>query len=188
MKSENSYLSNSARNYLEEFYEILNEMIEEMTEVKLTDSISHNFIMQMIPHHMAAIEMSVNILQYTTKDTLRNISLSIINEQTLSIKNMRDILDNCSKLTNKATQLSIYQSQFRQITQVMFHEMRNASATNNIDADFLNEMIPHHEGAIRMSENALYFSICPELVPILQAIITSQRAGVRQMKELLNSI
>ena len=63
MKSENSYLTNSARNYLKEFYDILDEMIEEMTEVKLTDSISHNFIMQMIPHHMAAIEMSVNILQ-----------------------------------------------------------------------------------------------------------------------------
>ncbi len=86
MKSENSYLTNSARNYLKEFYDILDEMIEEMTEVKLTDSISHNFIMQMIPHHMAAIEMSVNILQYTTDMPLRNIALSIINEQTQSIK------------------------------------------------------------------------------------------------------
>lgn len=41
-----------------------------MTGVCLTDSISGNFIMQMIPHHTAAIEMSANILKYTTDPQL----------------------------------------------------------------------------------------------------------------------
>ena len=67
----------------------------------------------------------------------------------------------------------------------MFSRMNNACRGNDINWNFMREMIPHHEGAIQMSKNALYFPICPELVPILEAIITSQEKGVRQMKCLL---
>lgn len=49
-------------------------------------------------------------------------------------------------------------------------------------------MIPHHMGAIRMSENALRFPICPELIPILTAIISSQKRGVQEMEKLLQCI
>ncbi len=44
--------------YVEEFYAILDTMIDEMTAVCPNNSISYNFIMRMIPHHMAAINMS----------------------------------------------------------------------------------------------------------------------------------
>lgn len=54
--------SDVTKQYLCCFYEILDNMIEEMTNAKLTNSISHNFIVQMIPHHQAAIKMSQNIL------------------------------------------------------------------------------------------------------------------------------
>ena len=70
----------------------------------------------------------------------------------------------------------------------MFSKMENACASNNINADFMREMIPHHQGAIQMSQNVLRFDICPELVPILQAIITSQREGVNKMERLLRCI
>ena len=80
----NQRLSNVAKAYLCRFYEILEQMIEDMTGAELTDSLSHNFIVQMIPHHMAAIEMSENLLQYTTCVPLQNIALNIIVEQTKS--------------------------------------------------------------------------------------------------------
>ena len=48
-------LSNVAKAYLCRFYEILEQMTENMTEAELTDSLSHNFIVQMIPHHMACL-------------------------------------------------------------------------------------------------------------------------------------
>lgn len=46
-------------------------------------------------------------------------------------------------------------------------------------------MIPHHQGAIYMSENALRYCICPQLQPILENIIVSQRQEVREMNRLL---
>lgn len=72
-------------------------MIEEMTSAKLTNSISHNFIVQMIPHHQAAIKMSQNILKYTTLLPLQNIAKNIISEQTKSIEAMKEILGVCEE-------------------------------------------------------------------------------------------
>ena len=74
--------SNVTMKYLEEFNRILEKMICNMKNAKLTNSISNNFIVQMIPHHRAAIEMSCNILQYTTDLTLQEIASNIVAEQT----------------------------------------------------------------------------------------------------------
>ena len=173
------------KTYLSRFYEILGEMIRDMCGAELTDSISQNFIVQMIPHHRAAIEMSRSVLKYTSLAPLRRIASRIITEQTKSIQDMEEALCACSTLENAQSCREGYLQRVQEITRTMFTCMGTACATNQIDANFMREMIPHHKGAIRMSENALRFPICPELRPILQAIITSQRAGVREMECLL---
>ncbi|MCD7836356.1 MAG: DUF305 domain-containing protein [Lachnospiraceae bacterium] len=181
-------LSNVTEKYLSRFYEILEEMIHGMTCAELTDSISHNFIVQMIPHHMAAIEMSRNLLKYTTFIPLQEIASNIITEQTKSIDDMKRVLDCCGGLQNSRKELQTYYKYYDRITTEMFCEMKNAVSTNNINENFMREMIPHHQGAVRMSENALCFTICPQLRPILDAIIKSQKKGIRQMECLLCNI
>lgn len=52
----------------------------------------------------------------------------------------------------------------------------------------MREMIPHHRGAVRMSENALRFCLCPELVPLLNEIIVSQKKGIKEMECLLKKL
>ncbi len=179
-------LHEETKRYLFRYEEILDEMIRGMTEAELTCSISHNFIVQMIPHHRAAIEMSENLLRDSTFEPLRRIAQNIVSEQTKSIEAMQRALPTCAQVPNTRQELCQYAACFRQITQTMFSGMRNASADNDINADFMREMIPHHQGAIRMSKNALRYPICPELDPILRAIIVSQEKGVRQMQRLLD--
>lgn len=171
--------------YLSCFNIILDKMIMEMCSAEVTDSISYNFIVQMIPHHKAAIEMSCNILQYTTLVPLQNIALNIIEEQTESIENMKSVMNCCGMLCNTEMDNNLYMCLFNDITHTMFHGMRNAYTTNNINANFMREMIPHHRGAIQMSENALQFPICQDLQPIIRSIITSQQSGIRKMECLL---
>lgn len=180
--------SQSTKNYLTRFYEILDEMITGMDSAELTDSISHNFIVQMIPHHRAAIQMSKNVLQYPICSPLQRIAENIITAQTASIDNMREVLERCSLCTSTSQDLCLYEHQFGIITQTMFEEMNTACSTNNISANFMREMIPHHMGAVRMSKNALRYDICPELCRILQAIISSQEKGIREMNSLLQGI
>lgn len=178
-------LSNVTRDYVNTFHCILDAMIQGMTDAELTDSISYNFIAQMIPHHRAAIEMSRNILKYTTCVPLQDIATQIISDQTKSIENMRRIICTCGQMDNCEKDVCRYQERVQQIMDTMFHGMEHACTTNQINATFIREMIPHHRGAIEMSENALCYHICPELIPILKAIITSQKRGIRQMQRLL---
>jgi len=183
--NSNRPLSIVTKKYLRAYYKILDTMIKDMTSVILTKSISDNFIMQMIPHHRAAIEMSKNILRYTTNIELQSIATNIISEQTKSIANMQAIQNKCSKITNTDYENTYYMNGFKVISDMMFNEMCSAQITNDVNANFVREMIPHHEGAVRMSYNALMFNICPELKPILYAIISSQCKGIQQMQQLL---
>ena len=186
--NESQKLSQNAADYLSVYRDILEHMIGGMTEAHLTNSISHNFIVQMIPHHRAAIEMCENLLRYTDNKRLTEIARNIISEQTESISNMENILGRCSRLENSRRDVCLYQKCFWDAAQKMFSQMESACASNNIDVTFMLEMIPHHKGAIKMSENALHFDICPGLRPILDSIIISQRRGVCEMEALLHNI
>ena len=190
--------------YLTCFDQILQDMIRGMTNSRPHGSISGLFIRQMIPHHEAAKRMSENLLQYTAPSSkgheccrntyekdiiipLNKIAKNIIEEQTKSIENMKNAFFCCSEHENNNQQMRRYLFSFRSITQTMFTEMKNAPRTERIPCDFLREMIPHHEGAVKMSENALCFPLCPQLIPILDAIIISQKEGIRQMQKLLKA-
>ena len=114
------------KNYLTRFYEILEEMIKNMNGAQLTDSLSHNFIVQMIPHHMAAVEMSRNVLKYNPCRPLRSMAEDIVAMQEQGIREMTDALEPCCKLINSSQDLCLYQHRFEQITRNMFTEMNNA--------------------------------------------------------------
>ena len=81
-----------------------------------------------------------------------------------------------------------YQKQFCEILNEMICEMTCAQCNNSISHNMIVQMIPHHQGAIRMSQNALRFSICPELIPILKSIIVSQRVEIQKMEYVLQHL
>lgn len=173
------------QHYLACYYNILENMICGMTRAALTDSISNNFITQMIPHHKAAIDMSKNLLLYSNDIALQEIALNIIKEQTKSIRNMENILCACSGLCNSCEDTAAFQQQMDGIMQTMFYAMKHAVPGQNVNVTFMREMIPHHEGAVAMAKTALKYHICSELKPILDAIIISQEKGIAEMKKLL---
>jgi len=179
-------LSEDSKTYLCCFYQILDEMIQGMTTAGLTQSISHNFIVQMIPHHRAAIQMSNNVLRFTENGAVQRVAQRIIEEQTQGIAQMEDALCACTQLTNPQMDLRLYQRRMDLIYREMYASMGSAPETNALAAVFMREMIPHHQGAIRMAENALKYDVCTELVPILRSIVSQQRQGVSQMRTLLS--
>lgn len=187
MQQPGCFSDNTVR-YLNRFEEILDNMIAGMQAAMPTDSISDTFIAEMIPHHMAAIEMSRSLLRYTTCIPLQQIAQGIVTAQTKSIEDMCRAQPVCRRAKNTRTERDAYLQAYHAITQTMFTDMRGAQPDNNINISFMREMIPHHRGAVEMSKNALRYPICPELKPILQAIITSQERGIRQMEELLRTV
>ncbi len=101
---------------------------------------------------------------------------------------MRDIQDLCKDFKNSEQDLWLYQHSMNEIMQNMFSKMNNARTTCQLNCDFMWEMIPHHMGAVEMSETTWQYFICPELKPILHTIIISQQRGIIQMQRLLSYI
>lgn len=179
--------SDQVTGYLEAYYDILNEMKREMTSAKQTASISRDFITQMIPHHRAAVEMCENVLRYTTSELVSTLARTIIRQQTQGIAEMEDILCSCGKVCNNCQDVCCYRQRNTQALNTMFSAMAHVSGVG-VEQNFLREMIPHHEGAVQMSQNALNFCICQQLRPILRNIIAVQEREIGEMNQLLVGI
>lgn len=64
----------------------------------------------------------------------------------------------------------------------MMGSMSNLSGYE-FDQAFINAMIVHHEGAIRMAEQAKHKAEHPELKTLAENIITAQTSEIEQMKQ-----
>ena len=58
-----------------------------------------------------------------------------------------------------------------------------ASADAPYDAQFIDSMIVHHEGAIAMAKQALTEAERPEITAMAQAIVTAQEGEIAQLKQ-----
>ncbi len=180
-------LSEDSKTYLCCFYQILDEMIQSMTTAGLTQSISHNFIVQMIPHRRAAIQMSQNILRFHPSQPVQRFAQRVIDQQTREIAQMEAALPAGSQLANPTADLRLCQRRMDLIYREMYAKMGSAPENNARAAVFLQQMIPHHQGAVRMAENALKYDVCTELVPLLRTIAVRQRQDIAQMRSLLRA-
>ena len=172
------------KNYLARFDEILNEMAKKMLNPRLTNNITLDFIVCMVPHHQAAIYMSQNLLKYTNFEPLQNIANEIIVMQQKGIKQMEEIARTTKGYDNSKYDVNIYLQRYFEITNNMLARMQNSRRMMDINLDFVSEMIPHHEGAIQMCKNLLMYRIDPRLVQVANTIIKEQSKGVVELKEV----
>jgi uncharacterized protein (DUF305 family) len=62
------------------------------------------------------------------------------------------------------------------------HSMSLGPADESFDLRFIDAMVPHHEGAVIMAEEALEKSERPEILQLAAAIVASQQAEIDQMR------
>ena len=173
-----------AKKYLFRYDEILDQMANEMLSQNITNNITIDFIECMIPHHQAAIYMCENLLKYIRYQALQEIAKDIIKNQTKGIEQMRKIRNTTSGFANSQRDVQCYIEKYLEITKSMILRMKNSPRCMNINLNFVNEMIPHHEGAIQMCKNLLQYCIDPRLKEVAMSIIKEQSKGVKQLKEI----
>ena len=173
-----------SKKYLFRYDEILCEMENKMLSLNVTNNITKIFIECMIPHHQAAIAMSENLLQYTHYNQLQEIAKNIIKTQTIGIEQMKEINETASKFLNYQRNVDLYMTKYFSITEKMINQMKNSTRSININLNFVDEMILHHEGAICMCENLLQYCVDPRLKMVADSIINEQIKGVMQLKEI----
>lgn len=175
--------------YIENYKSIMQVMQDEMTNAPKTGDPSLDFLYEMIPHHEAAVSMSENLLDYGSNTKVKELAAAIIKEQLSGIKQMKALLDelkNNPQVDKKkeAEYLKGYEKAFNE----MMEEMDEEKPTGNINLDFLEEMIPHHEGGIDMASNILKYTNSKELQKIANQIIANQSKQVKQMEKLKDAL
>ena len=170
--------------YLKRFDEILRQMANKMLSQRVTYNITLDFIHCMVPHHGAAIYMGENLLRFTDYEPLIKIAKGIITMQTKGIEQMEEIARTTPCMYNCKSDVNNYITEYFRITRKMIQKMQNSPRGKNINLNFVEEMIPHHEGAIAMCNNLLKYYIDPRLRDVADQIIKEQSRGVKELEQI----
>jgi uncharacterized protein (DUF305 family) len=146
------------------------------------------FIDGMMPHHEGAIAMAKEALQKSNRPEIKQLAQNIINAQQQEIAQMKTWRSDW--YPNAGSTPMMYDAQVGHMmpmsTAMRSSMMMNqdlGAADQQFDLRFLNAMIPHHQGAVTMANQALEKSSRTEIKQLAQNIITSQQKEIDQMNQ-----
>ena len=153
-------------------------------------AIDRHFIEQMIPHHEDAVVMAEMALEKSQKTEIKALARNIITSQTGEINEMRswykkwyntDVPDSVSYMGHSM----INHSQGQMMGGMMGDEtdiegLKNAT---DFDAEFIRQMIPHHQMAVMMAQMVAVTSARNEIKKLAEDIIQAQTDEINQMRE-----
>lgn len=146
------------------------------------------FIDAMIPHHQGATEMAKEAQQKSKRPEIKKLAGEIIKAQNKEIAELKQWRTAWYKKAPSAP--TAWNAQKNQTiamssdqSKAMRMDMDLGAADAEFDLRFINAMIPHHEGAITMAQDALSKSKRTEIKNIAKDIVTSQQKEIDQMKQ-----
>ncbi len=146
------------------------------------------FIDGMTVHHQGAINMAKEVLAKSKRPEMKKLATNIIVAQNREINQMKEWRKTWYAKADSTPmayhpQMGHMMAMTPEQMQSMMMTMDLGAADAQFDLRFLNAMIPHHEGALVMAEDALKKSKRPEMKKLSQEILTSQKQEIQQMKE-----
>jgi uncharacterized protein (DUF305 family) len=146
------------------------------------------FIDGMSVHHQGGVNMAKEVLAKSKRPEMKKLATNIISAQNREINQMKELRKTWYPKASSTPMA--YHAQMGHMMEMTPEQMQNmmmsmdlGAADTQFDLRFLNAMIPHHEGALVMAEDALKKSQRPEMKKLSQEILTSQKQEIKQMKE-----
>ncbi|GMA38000.1 DUF305 domain-containing protein [Mobilicoccus caccae] len=162
------------------------------TAIVHSDPVPHNdadtmFTQMMIVHHQGAIEMSQLAPQRAESQEVKDLAATIEQAQGPEIEQMTTWLQAWGEPVESSDHGHEHDESMLmngKTHQQVMAELRGMSG-KEFDRAFLKAMIPHHEGAVTMSQDVLRGGQNPDVQALAQQIIDSQEAEITQMKDML---
>ena len=149
-----------------------------MDHTAMMVSSEREFVVGMIPHHQEAVDTANEVLaRGGTTEEIRTLAEGIVAAQETEIAML------------KAWHLSWYGEDYVQngSYQPMMRDLSQLSGAD-LDRRFLEDMIPHHVGAIMMAQSVRPHIEHQEVTDMADAIMETQSAEIELMNELLTTI
>ena len=150
----------------------------------MTSAIDQHFIEQMIPHHDGAIAMANLALEKAIRPEIKTLAQAILKAQTAENQEMRAWYQDWF---GKSVPTGMNPGMGGMMSQGGMHmgSTQDIDALKNatdFDKEFIEQMIPHHDGAIAMASLALEKATRPEIKTLAQAILKAQTAENQEMR------
>jgi uncharacterized protein (DUF305 family) len=146
------------------------------------------FVDAMTPHHQGAVVMAKEAQQKSKRPEIQKLAANIIEAQDKELNQMKQWRQ--AWYPTASTEPVAYHAQMGHSMPMSQDQMKSmmmsmdlGAADDQFDLRFLNAMIPHHEGAVVMAQDALSKSERSEIKTLAQEIIASQRAEIEQMQQ-----
>lgn len=151
------------------------------------EAIDRAFVSQMIPHHEMAVEMAEDAQEMSEHSEIKTTADAIISGQTKEITQLRAIAERldvepASMGGSHQTMMKDAQTLGLSVNDMGMHmDMDSLEDAKPFDKAFIDAMIPHHQGAIRMANAQLKGGSDSELNKIATAIVAAQTKEIKQM-------
>jgi uncharacterized protein (DUF305 family) len=146
------------------------------------------FIDAMIMHHQGAVDMAKEAQEKSKRTEIKQLGTDIIKDQNQEIAQMKQW--RTTWYPKAGDQPMAYDAKMghmmamsTQQQQAMMMSMDLGTTDAEFDLRFINAMIPHHEGAVVMAQDALQKSQHSEIKQLAQEIIKAQKGEIQQMEQ-----
>ena len=142
------------------------------------------FLKSMVPHHNSAVDMAEVAETEAQSKFVKDLARDITRTQTEEIGQMEKIHQ---RLFNAPLEpdMGAHAGLNLSAQQAGMDHMDGAGMIRGkrpFDRAFVDEMIPHHRGAIRMAEVVLARTRDPELRKLAEGVVTAQKREIAEME------
>ena len=140
------------------------------------NGVDRAFVAEMVPHHESAVQMATVAQQRGQHDEIKDLAGEIIESQNAEIQTMNGLARQFDEAGIEKGELGVPMHQ-------MGMDMNTAmlETAQPFDRAFVDMMIPHHQGAIRMARAELAKGASPEAMDLAEAIIDAQAKEIDEM-------
>ena len=184
------FAESNEESYLKENKAITESLGTNMIYAPHTGNVNLDYLYQMIQHHKGAIDMAKNLLNNGGEnEEVVQIAKDIIKNQTIRIASMESLMKTLiENLTQDKVREEKYLKEYEKIVKEMMCGLENLKPTGNVDKDFLQSMIVHHQGAIDMVNSIIKYTDNTEIKKMAEGELQNQQPEIDNMKKLFDSI
>src|SRR6266498_5170539 len=160
-----------------------NGMVGSAAAGRSNQAFDQRFLDQMIMHHQGAVMSAQMMIADSARPELRDLAQRIITAQQREIAQMQQWRNDWYGASSTGTMPGMTNGGMM-ASGMMNRDQMKQMMGGNVDFDrmFLQMMIPHHQAAISMAEQALNQAEHPEIKTLAQSIITTQQAEIVEMQ------
>lgn len=141
-------------------------------------SSEREFVAGMIPHHQEAVDTATEVLERGgSTEEIRTLASEIIAAQETEIAMLKEW--HLAWYGEEYIETGTYQPMMRDLSQL---------SGADLDERFLEDMIPHHMGAIMMAQSVRPHIEHQEVSDMADAIMETQTAEIELMRDLLTGL